>query len=133
MKLIYLAAPYRHDDPEVMEKRAALTNVVAARIMQEGYAVFSPLSHSIPINEELHLSNRDNFYFWLTQDLEILDRCDELWILDHNIDPRFGHMNKSRGCMREYRHAIATNKRIYFVHEKLDEFYDYDEPYGGKQ
>ena len=48
-ELIYLATPYSHKDPKVMEKRFDDVNKVAAKLMSEGFYVFSPISHTHPI------------------------------------------------------------------------------------
>lgn len=79
MQKIYLAAPYSHPDPEIRERRTLLADHVAAKIMQRGYVVFSPLSHSHRIAH--HLGNHLSQDFWLAQDLEMLKPCDEMWIL----------------------------------------------------
>ena len=79
MKKIYLAAPYSHPDPEIRQRRTIMADHVAAKIMQQGYVVFSPLSHSHRIAH--HIGNHLSHDFWLTQDLEMLAMCDEMWIL----------------------------------------------------
>jgi len=43
--MIYLATPYSHDDPEVMEERFALVTATAAQLMLAGYVVYSPITH----------------------------------------------------------------------------------------
>ena len=46
---IYLAGPYSHPNPKVREERFQEINRVAARLMQRGYVVYSPISHNHPI------------------------------------------------------------------------------------
>lgn len=43
MELIYLAAPYSHDDPAVIEERIAAVCRVDSVLMQRGSFTFSPL------------------------------------------------------------------------------------------
>ena len=43
---VYLAAPYSHEDPKVMEARFHAINKQAARLMSEGYIVHSPISQN---------------------------------------------------------------------------------------
>jgi hypothetical protein len=77
--VIYLAVPYSHPDPDVMEKRYLAANKTAYRLMVYGHAVFSPISQSHPIEQTVGV--RKNWDFWRYQDLTILDRCDTLFIL----------------------------------------------------
>lgn len=44
-KLVYLAVPYSHEDPEVRAYRFSEVNKQACRLMNEGYIVYSPISH----------------------------------------------------------------------------------------
>ncbi len=46
---IYLASPYSHPDPQVREERFQEVNKAAAVLMQRGWVVYSPISHSHPI------------------------------------------------------------------------------------
>jgi len=46
MKKAYLCAPYSHPDPKVREARVDAADMMAAQLMEQGYIVFSPLSHS---------------------------------------------------------------------------------------
>ena len=46
-ELIYLAAPYSHPDPWVRQDRAGRITEAAARLIADGWAVFSPISHGV--------------------------------------------------------------------------------------
>lgn len=46
---IYLAAPFTHDDPKVRVNRLSKVNQLAAYLIEHGFSVFSPLSHSAPL------------------------------------------------------------------------------------
>ena len=48
-KIIYLACPYSHTDPEIREFRFRQVNEAASRLMKMGKIVFSPISHTHPI------------------------------------------------------------------------------------
>ena len=50
-ELIYLACPYSHADRYVRRARHMLVNKVAAKLMSEGLFIFSPISHTPPIEE----------------------------------------------------------------------------------
>jgi hypothetical protein len=49
--------------------------------MQSGIVVFSPLSHSVPISTEMSDTVTLSHEFWMSQDLPILRRCDEMLVL----------------------------------------------------
>jgi hypothetical protein len=48
-EITYLAVPYTHKNPKIIEKRFIIVNKIAAILMNEGYHIFSPISHSHPI------------------------------------------------------------------------------------
>ena len=77
---VYLATPYSHADKVVRIQRVAQVDAKAAELMEGGYIVFSPISHSHPISEYCGVDSQDHD-FWLRQDLWILVLCDELHIL----------------------------------------------------
>lgn len=93
-KIIYLAAPYSHEDPTIRNDRAELASLAAANIM-EGFrhAVYSPITHGHRVHE--HLRRKGDHAFWMNQCLPILHRCEELWLL-----PLEG-WDKSRGVDEE--------------------------------
>lgn len=80
MKKVYLACPYNHPDPAVRAARVEAADRMAARLMDAGYCVFSPLSHSHPISRHCKVDPTDHD-FWLRQDLPFVAWCDALVIL----------------------------------------------------
>lgn len=78
--MIYLASPYTHKNPAVMEERFDKVVAVAAQLINRGHIIYSPIMHFHPIAVR-HELPRD-FAFWKEVNLQILKRCDELWILD---------------------------------------------------
>lgn len=67
-------------DEELLEKRFEHCNLVAAKIMETfGHIVFSPISHSHPIQKYCDPKSWAH-RFWLKQDKPYLEWCDELWI-----------------------------------------------------
>ena len=71
--LVYLATPYTHPDPAVMEARFLAVNRVAARLMGEGLHIFSPISHTRPIAIAGDLQH--DWEFWKQYDEAILSAC----------------------------------------------------------
>lgn len=64
--MTYLAVPYSHADKAVRECRFISANRAAFRLMQRGDVVFSPISHSYPIECESGMIG--DHKFWAKQD-----------------------------------------------------------------
>jgi len=106
MKKIYLAAPYSDPDIAVRRFRVDMVNRKAAKLMEAGHLVFSPLSHSHPISKYCKV-DPCNHDFWLRQDLWILEHCDELHIL------RLPGWESSRGIRLESKYALELGIPIF--------------------
>ena len=79
MRLIYLASPYSHKDPKVSVERFSATCLAAAHLFNCGFHVFSPIAHCHPIKV---LADIDGSWgFWKNYALNMLQRCDELYVL----------------------------------------------------
>ena len=79
MKKVYLACPYSHLDKTVMEDRFERVCEKAAELMEMGYIVFSPISHTHRIKEYTVYGNK--WEFWKKQDFPFIEWCDEFHIL----------------------------------------------------
>jgi hypothetical protein len=77
--MIYLATPYSHDDPAVMQARFEAVNAAAAELMSRGQHVFSPISHSHPISVVGDLPVE--WDYWEAYDKRLLAICDQLYVL----------------------------------------------------
>ena len=78
-EIIYLASPYSHTDPNVTHRRFQAAAKAAAKLMREGYIVFSPIAHSHPVSH--FLGNGLDHDFWLRQDLEFLKIAKKVVVL----------------------------------------------------
>ena len=78
-KLIYLASPYSHKTTDVIEKRFKQVAETTAKLMIEGYYIFSPIlnSHYLSITHGL----AGDWNYWKTFDELIISKCAELWVL----------------------------------------------------
>ena len=106
VEIIYLACPYRHEDPFVQRKRCAGAHYVAAQLFLEGKYLFSPLTHNellIDIIQDKVPGER-----WLQFDLALLAICKKLYIL------KMQGWEKSKGVAREI--AFAKDHGIE-IHE----------------
>ena len=77
-KLIYLASPYSNPNPAVSERRFIAVCHYAADLMRAGYMVFSPIAHTHPIAK---YGLPKDWAFWSRCDRVLLERCDELWVV----------------------------------------------------
>ena len=77
---VYLACPYSHPSLRTRKFRFNVANEVAAILINKGYIVYSPISHTHPISEcTLYPITYDQ---WLALDEHFIEWCDELWIID---------------------------------------------------
>lgn len=77
--MIYLAGPYTHFDPSVMEDRYQEHMRHLAHLLNEGLVVFSPIVSWHVVADVHHLPI--DWTFWRYLDLAILERCDRLIVL----------------------------------------------------
>lgn len=79
----------------------------AAKLMEVGHVIFSPIAHSHPI-EAYGMGEIKDANFWLHQDFAILSRCDELYVL------MLPGWKESHGVNREIDYANEKGMRITF-------------------
>ena len=108
---IYLAIPYTGKEDQSFK----LANKIAGILMQQGHIVFSPISHSHPINQECELN--EDWEFWKKQDTTFIEWCDELHVV------LFGDYKKSVGVMYEIEQAEALKKPVNFIQPKHHRIY----------
>ena len=107
MKKIYLACPYSHKDPKIRDERFYAVSKKAGEIMQQGYTVFSPISHSHPI--DMIFDDPQDHGFWLKQDVHFIDWADEIWVL--SLD---GWL-ESYGVQWEIKYAKGQGKEVKII------------------
>lgn len=105
--LIYLASPYSHKDPAVMEHRYEVACQAAGNLMKRGAAVFAPIAHSHHIGQLL--GEATNHEFWLRQDMAVLRHCTEMFVL---MIPGW---QESRGVREEIDFCTAHKIPISYV------------------
>ena len=99
--IIYVAAPYSSKNPIRRWLRYRKANQYAAKLMDEGHIVFSPLSHSVPIS--YYIGNPTDTIFCIRQDIYWLQYCDEIHIL------QLRGWQKSKVLKYEVRKAIKLD------------------------
>ena len=109
MRLIYLASPYTHDSALVRESRysEACRTVAAVWKSNQHINIFSPIvhNHCIAVVDDLPL----DFAYWRAMDIDMLRRCDELWVL--MIDG----WDRSAGITAEVAAAVAIGLPVMYV------------------
>lgn len=78
-KIVYLACPYSHPDPDVRERRFHAVNYAAGVLMSEGKLVFSPISHTHPIAVAHDLPR--GWDFWHAYDRAFLEISERVLVL----------------------------------------------------
>ena len=78
-KRVYLAVPYTHKNPRVLTRRFNLVNKAAAKLINQGYYVFSPISmnHPIKLADDLPCL----WEFWAAYDTAYLEVCNKMFVL----------------------------------------------------
>jgi len=111
MKKIYLATPYSDPSSAIKFIRFNDVNMVAAKLMSQGYAVFSPISHNHPIAQSGNLPM--GWEFWQEYDKIFLEWCDELWVL------MLPGWKKSIGVQAEIKIANEMGKYIHYITREI--------------
>ncbi len=113
-ELIYLACPYAHKFEEVRTARFLMANKAAAKLIKQGNKVFSPISHSHPLNLTGELP-QIGWDFWEAFDRCFLEMCKALYVL------KIDGWDKSVGVTAEIRIAKELGIPIHFVDEDGNE------------
>jgi hypothetical protein len=105
--VIYLASPYAHINPEIMEERFQLVCEAAAIIMRNKLACYSPIAHNHPIAVAHKLPR--TWDFWQLMDLPLLTRATQLWVL------KLDGWNESKGIEAEVAFARAAGIPVSWI------------------
>lgn len=72
----YLAIPYSHEDEEVMEYRAEVSDFIFSELAKEGRIIYAPISSCHHIAAKYGLPR--NWEFWKTMDEVFIQKCDKI-------------------------------------------------------
>ena len=113
--LIYLAAPFNHEDGEVRVDRVAKSLLCATNMMAKGYFVYSPLVYSNLSERIVHkfpdLVEMPESY-WYEHGIRMLSKCDELWVL------RLEGWEYSKGVAAEVKYAQQNGIPRRYIEQK---------------
>lgn len=109
---IYLAIPYTWNHSKSFE----VANRIAAKLIDDGHIVYSPISMSHPVQQ--YMTKANTFETWMKQDLEFVAWCDELHVI---VIGEYGQelIDGSRGVQEELSFARDLCKPV-----KIIEYYD---------
>jgi len=102
-KLFYFAHPYSGN----CEENFRLANERTIKLLNAGYHIFSPISHSHP----LQMVQDNSYKFWLCLDKTIMSRCDGIILAPGWKD--------SKGCQVERKWFESMGLPI-LEYEKMD-------------
>lgn len=106
--LWYFAHPYSASTKPGQIRNFELANERAIRLLDAGYMIFSPISHSHPL-QEVKDSSRD---YWISLDKCFMNRCDGLILAPG--------WKESKGCRIEKEYFEKTGKFIKLFEEMDD-------------
>lgn len=104
---IYVANPYSHSDPDVMESRYSLTAAYVAAKMRDGEVLYSPIVHHHHMALEHKLPS--NWPFWRHIDGNMLAAARGMRVL------KLEGWEKSVGVQAEIAIAIALGVPVEYV------------------
>lgn len=114
-RVIYLAGPYTHADHDIRRDRFEMLTKVAADIVRQGHIVYSPITHTHPIDlhfvrDDVHLSSD----FWVDFDETFMSVCTEMVVVE--IDG----WQLSSGVKREIAYFEARGLPVSFLVAPVD-------------
>ena len=107
--LVYLATPYSHPEPAVRQSRFEAANRAAAKLMNSGVKIFSPISHTHPIAEAGQLPL--GWAYWQEYDRAILKCCHKIIVL------KLAGWEQSKGVKGELDIAKELGLEIEYIEE----------------
>lgn len=109
--MIYLATPYSHPYSDVREARFHAVNKVAAKLMEAGHLVYSPISHFHPIKEAGGLPG--GWDYFERHDKYMIDCCKTVMVLVND------GVRVSVGVKAEVQYARQIGLVVVFINDKL--------------
>jgi hypothetical protein len=108
-ELIYIASPYTHPDPEVMEYRYKKVTKLVANMIYDGLYVYSPISSMHPVAQDVDYPLPKDYEYWKTFSKLLLDKSDSMVVY------KMDGWKESIGVQDEIKHAIYSNIHIEYL------------------
>jgi hypothetical protein len=106
MKVIYVSGKYTGNNPTEVYLNILKAEISSVKLFKKGWCVLTP--HKNMANYEYYESpdNDLDYNFWIKCDLELLDRCDVLFMMTD--------WRESKGACIEREYAIQKNIPIFY-------------------
>lgn len=108
--MIYLASPHSHADESIMVNRFYAAMKATAKLLNDGYFVYSPIVHCHEMAQKFGLPN--GYEFWKNFDEHVLGLCDTMYVL------RIDGWDSSRGIANEIGFATRNQIPIHYIDEE---------------
>lgn len=105
MKLYFIACPYSHANNDIVQQRFDLCTSVATRLTMAGYAVYSQITMSHPMN--LIATKLNKKIRWAPIDEAFMAKCDELIVLT------LPGWDESSGVASEIEYFKSRNRKVW--------------------
>lgn len=79
LAISYLMTPYSHKSLAVCTQRVVVADAYAAKLMEQGEIIFSPITHGHRI--EPHMSRKGSQEFWMRQCIAMLKKSNHAYLL----------------------------------------------------
>jgi hypothetical protein len=82
--MIYLAAPYSHENGEIEHERNKLIDNITMNLVLLGYPIYSPITHGCALVRAAILDDVEigtDWEAWQSHCYAMLDKADALWVL----------------------------------------------------
>lgn len=106
-KVIYIASPYSHPNPNVIEENYRKVAELSAELCSQGMVVLSPIVYGHTLLGFKEMPN--DWEFWTNFCLTLLNKSDELWVY------QMEGWDKSRGVKGEIQYAIDMGIPIKYL------------------
>lgn len=123
---LYLACPYSSPNKELMDLRFQIVSYIAGKLIEVDHLVFSPISHSHPINVQYPLGH--TWEIWEKHDLTFLRYshtfaivCLDGWTKSVGVNAELDYA-KDNGLQIKYIDPLVfIDKKIIMLHNKMYE------------
>lgn len=106
-KITYVASPYNHPDPAVVESNYQAVAKYVARETAKGRVLISPIvyGHNLLPHEDMPT----DWAFWTSFCLSILERCDDMEVLE------LDGWDRSSGVAAEIEYAESKSMEVIMI------------------
>ena len=104
MKLVFVSGRITAPTDYQKAENVRHAHMASLKLMKKGYATFCPHKNTEGLGGALHRDSEDDFEGWIERDLEILSRCDIIYMLRG--------FRQSRGAKRELAKAKELGLEI---------------------